>query len=253
MTFPVHIPILLYHNVNEHSGGSTTSPAIFLKHLQWLADSGWKSLTLEEFESMVSGTLRAEPRRFLLTYDDGSVDLPYCAEVMESFEFTGVAFLITNHMQKQSSDCISIDDVRRLSQRKVLEFQSHTHKHVRVEKMPGGLEELSNDLIKSKTWLEKELGLASSSIRHLAWPWGQCTPEMEGMAREIGFEWQYLVQRGLVTKTADQLRLPRICADGMSLERFSFLMTLLSHRMTGQIINHFYGRIRKVRHGVAYW
>ena len=253
MSSSIHVPVLLYHEVNERGGVASTSPALFRGHLQWLARRGWKSLTLAEFAAMVTGKMPAEPRRFLLTYDDGSSDLTYCASVMEEFGFTGIAFVITGRIASADPDCISPDEARRMLQKGIMEFQSHTHRHVRVDSTPTDLEDLASDLRQSRAWFEKELGLPSSAIKHLAWPWGQCTPEMERMARQMGFDWQYLVQRGAVTRAAMQLRLPRLCADGMPLNRFSFWMTLLSSGVGGRFTNYLYGPVRRLRHGIAYW
>lgn len=146
MSASIHIPVLLYHPVNDQPSTTTTQPVVFRAHLQWLAERGWRSLTLAEVEAAVSGRKRAEPRRFLLTYDDGSTDLTNCAEETEVFGFTGIAFLITGRMQQADSGCIATADAQRLAQRGTLEFQSHTHRHVRIGQSTAGREKLVADL-----------------------------------------------------------------------------------------------------------
>jgi peptidoglycan/xylan/chitin deacetylase (PgdA/CDA1 family) len=189
----------------------------------------------------------------LLTYDDGLPDLTHCAAEMEAFGFTGVAFLITGRMQQADPGCIATDDARRLAQRGTLEFQSHTHRHERVEQSAAGMEALAADLSASRAWFQEALGMPQDAIRHLAWPWGRCTPEMESMARDMGFDWQYLVQRGSVTHGSTQLRLPRLCADAMPAAQFAKWMTLMSSRPGGQLTNYLFGGIRRMRHGMGYW
>jgi peptidoglycan/xylan/chitin deacetylase (PgdA/CDA1 family) len=253
MSRPIHIPILLYHKVNEKSRSTTTRPGVFRAHLQWLAERGWRSLTLAEFEAVVAGQQPAEPKRFLLTYDDGSSDLIHCTAEMEAFGFTGVAFLITGRIQQADPQCISAADAVHLAQQGTLEFQSHTHRHEHIEGSTRGLEDLVVDLTESRTWFEEVLGMPQEAMRHLAWPWGECTPNMESTACEMGFDWQYLVQRGSITHASTQLRLPRLCADGMSAAKFSNWMTLMSSRPGGQLLNYLFGTIRRARHGMAYW
>lgn len=247
------IPVVLYHHVNTQASATTTHPLTFRAHLQWLAERGWHSLSLDEFEAAVLGHAPAGRRRFLLTYDDGSPDLSHCAAEMEVFGFKGVAFLITGRVQEGDAGCISTDEVARLARRGTLTFQSHTHRHVRVGASAEELRRQADDLAASRAWLAQTLDCAPDSIRHLAWPWGYCTPAMERLARDVGFEWQYLVQRGAITRAGRQLRLPRLCADGMSTTQFARWMTLAASSSGGEVMNHLYGPIRCLRHGMAYW
>jgi len=253
MSASVHIPVLLYHHVNGRPGATTTHPSVFHAHLRWLADRGWRSVTLAEFEAAVAGRATLGPRRFLLTYDDGSPDLILCASQMRVFGFTGVAFLNTGRVQREDPGCLSSADALLLAKQGTLEFQSHTHEHARFDPSGDGLKKLAVSLSASRLWLEQALGLRQDAICHLAWPWGHCTPEMESMAREMGFGWQYLVQRGMVTRTATPLRLPRLCVDGMSAAQFSNWMTLLSFRSGGELANLVFGSVRHIRHGMGYW
>lgn len=253
MPAPLQIPVLLYHQVNEKPGATTTTPEIFRTHLQWLAEHGWRSLRLDEFEAAIEGRARPGRHRFLLSYDDGSADLARCAVEMERFGFTGTAFLITGRQRANDDASLSTAAVVDLALRGTLEFQSHTERHVRVSPDPAGLDELAEDLANSRGWLADTLNVPVESVKHLAWPWGQCTPEMEVLARDLGFRWQYLVQRGSVTRGGQQLRLPRLCADGMSLPQFSRWMRLMESHAGGQFVNHLFGPLRRMRHGLAYW
>lgn len=253
MSVPVHIPVLLYHRVNKTPSATTTSPEVFRSHLEWLAENGWRSLRLDEFEAAVGGRTAPGNRRFLLTYDDGSADLAKCADEMARFDFTGVAFLITGRQRVADPASLATSEVVKLASSGTFEFQSHTERHVRITPDRSGLDALAEDLQSSRGWLVKTLNVPEKSVRHLAWPWGQCTPEMESLANELGYGWQYLVQRGVVTHGSRQVRLPRMCADGMSLTQFSRWMTVMGSRPGGQLVNHLFGPIRRVRHGLAYW
>lgn len=253
MSVPVHIPVLLYHQVNDRPGATTTTPETFSAHLQWLAEHGWRSLRLDEFEAAIEGRAKVGGRRFLLTYDDGSADLTRCAAEMERCGFTGAAFLITGRQRSNDPQSLATAEVVNLASRGTLEFQSHTERHVRVASGPDGLDALAEDLASSRAWLIETLDVPQEAVRHLAWPWGQCTAEMETLARDLGFRWQYLVQRGVVSHGQQQVRLPRLCADGMSLSQFSRWMSLVASRPGGQLVNHLFGPIRRMRHGLAYW
>ena len=253
MPASVHIPVLLYHQVNDRPGATTTPLDTFRAHLQWLAQQGWRSLTLGEFEAAIDGRANVGKRRFLLTFDDGPVDLTQCAIEMERFGFTGTAFLITGRHRAGDDGSLATADVANIAARGTLEFQSHTERHVRIAPGKDGLAALAEDLERSRIWLMETLGVPPESVCHLAWPWGQCTPEMEALARDLGYRWQYLVQRGAVTRSGQPVRLPRLCADAMSLSQFSRWMRLMASRPGGQLVNYLFGPVRRARHGLAYW
>lgn len=246
------IPVLLYHQVGERAAPGATPTAVFRAHLDWLARHGWRSLTLREFEAAVRGQEPAGARRFLLTFDDGCADLTDIAGCLEAFGFTGTAFLITGRQRAGDAAYLAPAAVRSLAARGTLEFQSHTDRHVRVAPGAAGLDALARDLADSRAWLADALDCPQAAVRHLAWPWGACTPAMEALARELGFDWQYLVQSGAVTRAAGTLRLPRLCADGMPLPAFTRWMSLLSSAPGARLANLTFGTVRRLRHGMAY-
>ena len=75
---------------------------------------------------------------------------------------------------------------------------------------------------------------------------------MESLARALGYDWQYLVQNGAVTRAAGRLRLPRLCADGMPLRVFARWMSVLSTGAGARLANLSFGTVRRLRHGMAY-
>jgi peptidoglycan/xylan/chitin deacetylase (PgdA/CDA1 family) len=195
--------------------------------LSWLADRGFRSLSLAEFESAVRGA-DVGSRRFLLTFDDGSADLPRCAEMMRPFGFSGVAFLITDRVGRDSA-CATWPDVVGLARSGTMEFQSHSHTHVRWDFSDNGKQQVAEELRASRELLASQLNVSNAAIRHLAWPWGRCSHAFEAIAIEAGFGWQYLVQYGSVIRNRMQLRLPRLCADGMTLDRCVRMISWMSN------------------------
>ena len=71
-------------------------------------------------------------------------------------------------------------------------------------------------------------------------------------ARDLGFTWQYLVQRGALTITGEQVRLPRLCADGISTAQLAAWMSVFASRGGTRLTNKIFGAIRKHRRGLAY-
>jgi peptidoglycan/xylan/chitin deacetylase (PgdA/CDA1 family) len=243
------LPILLYHQVKEPAEGLYTPPALFEQHLAWLAEHGYRSVRLEELEAAIATRGgRPEGKRVLITFDDGYADLASTvAPALKRHGFTGVAFLITNTMGRTHIDW---NQARTLAAEGTLEFQSHSHTHKPWDAAAAHV--VRDDLATSVDLLMAELGLPRSAFRHVAWPWGRSNPGWEAAARDLGLVYQHIVQRGAVTKVGQTERLPRICVDGSSLERFRQWVTLLSSPLGARACNRVFATIRRSRHGAGY-
>ena len=235
MKFP--IPILLYHGFGNQSSSSLVGLDLFSRHLDWLTHNGWRSLNLAEFEAAVLGDHDFGSRRFLITFDDNSPLLGQYASEMKSRGFSGAAFVITGKFEHSEAGWLSFDAAAELVRNGTLEACSHTHRHVAVGSRPEELEALREDLQNSRVFLSERLGVAAESLRHLAWPWGRCTADMEAMADSLGFRWQYQARRGTVTHCNRTLRLPRFVADGLSVHRFARTINFYSSRLGSLLTN----------------
>jgi len=235
MKFP--IPILLYHAFGNQSSSSIGGLDLFSSHLDWLSHNGWRSLTLTEYEAACAGSHDAGSRRFLITFDDNSPLLGQYASEMKVRGFSGTAFLITGKFEFPEAGWLSFDAAAELVRNGTLEVCSHTHRHVAVGSRPEEPEALRADLQNSRVFLSERLGVAAGSLRHLAWPWGRCTADMEAMADSLGFRWQYQARRGTVTHCNRTLRLPRFVADDLSGSRFARMMNLYGSRLGSLVMN----------------
>lgn len=244
------LPILLYHHVNDSGEGGATRPADFAAQMRWLADGGYRSVRLDELEAALLRGLDLGPRRFLLSFDDGSADLRECAGLLQACGFSAVAFLITAKVGTPGR-FLAWEDLPRL-QAAGFEFQSHSHTHTRWPLDATGENTLAAELETSRTLLMQHLGSSAGQQRHLAWPWGRCTAAFEQRARHLGYDFQYLVQRGAVVVPGLTLRLPRLGCDGMSPARLALWMRLLSHGTGARLCNAAFGSVRRARQGIGY-
>ncbi len=246
------IPILLYHKINDnHIDDLSTPVSVFDAQLAWLAERGYRSLTLESFEQQLkSPRSPAADKTFLLTFDDGYVDLARnAAPILRRHGFTATAFLITSEI---SGTHLDWDDVRGLANEGLIEFQSHSHTHTHWDESAAGHATFTKDLADSLDILSSEIRLPRTTFRHLAWPWGHCTTAWEAIATRMGLRYQHIVQRGAVTRNEATIRLPRICFDGVSTNAFKAWMSVLSSRAGALACNKVFGTVRQRRHGVGY-
>lgn len=257
------IPILLHHRIDAHGDRFSTHPESFERELAWLAERGYRALSLAEFDrALVGRTGRVPHKCFLLTFDDGYADLAaVVAPTLRRYGFTGVAFVITGRCDAGGSENavgpgerahLSWAEVRAIASEGTLEFQSHSHSHVRWPVVPGSEQAVATDLGASVDVLTAELRLPRAAFRHLAWPWGRCTEAWERSALALGLTHQHLVQRGAITRTGQTTRLPRLCLDGASTRSFRGWMRLLASPAGARACNRLFGTVRASRHGLGY-
>ena len=257
----------------------STSPELFERQLAWLADHGYRTLSLEAFEYAMSGRCAPPAKSVMITFDDGFDDLgTVAAPLLRMHGFTAVAFLITgwcsdaqatsNHyaadgrveagrrlesvVSPSVGKPITWRTVREIAAEGTISFQSHTHSHVEWDSGASARELLRADLLVSLETIAAELRLPKGSFRHIAWPWGRCNPEWERIAASLGFDHQYIVQRGAVTRTDTSIRLPRICMDGASRNSFAAWLPILASAGGSRLVNRTFGLIRAHRHGIGY-
>jgi peptidoglycan/xylan/chitin deacetylase (PgdA/CDA1 family) len=254
-TYP--IPLLLYHEIGTSAGA--TPPSTFRAHMAYLHRQGIVALSLTDFEEALSDRHLPAMPSVLITFDDGSrTCLTEALPILEEFDFRATAFLITDRMCGGDSglgaygNALTWDEVRALQASGRFAIQSHSHTHSRWPFDETGQVLVKDELRKSREKLAVELHSSIDQFEHVAWPWGRCNQAFETIAEDVGFKYQYLVQRGAVVHSNSKIRLPRLCCDGMSAASFSRWIDTLTTPSGAQIVNHAFGAVRRLRHGMAY-
>lgn len=249
------IPILLYHRIDQEELSTSTAPAVFASHLEWLSEHGWRSLTAAELDFYAARGKCIPAKSFLLTFDDGyesvfSDALP----ILKSLNFGALCFLSTKSIRHavRSDSSVSQGDpgflswqqARELQSGGWMEFHSHTHEHRSLLDLTRS--ELTQDLATSLDCLTHELRLPSSHFRHLAWPWGESHDESRQIAARFGFQYQYTVARSAFLHGASLQNVPRTCYDGATLTNF-IIQFQLQTGMCSSLWHAGYPLARKLR------
>ena len=255
------VPILLYHRIDHSGDPFTTTPEVFDSHLSWLAEENYRSIRPGELDAVLDGKTRPAAKTFMLTFDDGFADLETTvAPMLRRHDFSATAFLITNRVitdlnQAQAGPAdayLSWASARSLASDGLFDFHSHTHSHQQWP-FESDAALVVEDIETSVAMLADELGRPRKELTHLAWPFGRASQEWEEAARTAGLSTQYIVQRGAVNRAGRQLRLPRLMADGYSLNTLKGWMSLLTNQPGTYGCNQMFGRMRELRHrGVGY-
>ncbi len=184
------VPILCYHRIRDikmpskASMGYEVTLAQFKAHMKVLSDSGYHSITPDEYYNyLVYGTELPE-KPVMITYDDTREEHYTVAKAeMEKYGFKGVFFIMTisinrpNYMSKAQIKQLS-DDGHVVA--------SHSWDHKRVDRLQGN--DWTEQFDKPRKQLEEITG---KQIAYFAYPFGiwsqEAIPEIKSRNYKMSF------------------------------------------------------------------
>jgi len=218
------VPVLMYHHV---APGREVSPGGFSAQMRWLADKGYRTLSLAEFAGFLNGSVNVPRKSVLITFDDGYADNYICAyPALKEQGFRATVFLTTSRLtegpvrptlaeggaapdtladERGPAGFLTWAEAAKMSADGVFELGSHTHTHKNFDKavsygdMAGELR-LSCGLISEKT------GAAPVSV---AWPWGEYEEAWLPLAEAAGCRLAFTTLSGPNCPGDDPLRIRR--------------------------------------------
>lgn len=180
--------VLVYHTISAPVepllADADISPARFEQQLQWLAR--WRRVApLEE-------TLHPAARRRLvaLTFDDGFRDnLTVALPLLEKYRMPMTIFVTAGFLGRDGY--LSTDELRELSQHKLITVGAHGLWHRHFNQLSPV--DARFELVESRRLLADITG---KHVDLLAWPYGECTPELERLSEETGYRASWSVWKG---------------------------------------------------------
>ncbi|KLU23747.1 hypothetical protein EOS_24190 [Caballeronia mineralivorans PML1(12)] len=217
----------MYHHISTSPGMITVSPDHFAAQMAYLAQAGYRTVGANQLSAYLAGA-SLPAKSVVLTFDDGYLDnWVHAHPVLQRHGFTALCFLVTSwpgdgaprahaHLGDELPELLNHHEGERAiengeADRAILrwseidamrhagtfEFHSHTHSHVRWDKVAPNREEkcvaLKRDLLAARAALETRLGGASD---HLCWPQGYYDDDYRRVARETGFRHFYTCEMG---------------------------------------------------------
>jgi peptidoglycan/xylan/chitin deacetylase (PgdA/CDA1 family) len=177
----------------------TTPEAEFERHLNWLAENGWRTAFLDDVvDALERGHVPA--RTVVLTIDDGDRSfVEYAVPVLRRHGFVATLFLLTGRVGEEDwndLDFVDWDTLRALEAEGILRVESHTHRmHTKIRTEEGltprylveveqDPELVRRDLVASREAIRRELGREAG---FLAWPFGYSRADVDSLARAVGY------------------------------------------------------------------
>lgn len=179
--------VLVYHTISSPPepmlGDIDVSPERFERQLGWL--SRWRNVvTLNE-------TLRSRRKRQVaITFDDGFRDnLTVALPLLERFRLPMTLFVTAGFVDREQY--LSAEELRELSRHPLITIGAHGLWHRHFNRLAS--DDARFELVESRRMLEE---ITSNTVDLLAWPFGECTPELETLSAECGYRAAWSVWKG---------------------------------------------------------
>ena len=199
------VPILCYHHIKEvdvlpkNTAGYTVTASKFKDHMKVLADSGYKTITPEEYYQYLTVGAALPEKPVMITYDDTDEEQFSIAKPeMDKYGFKGVYYIMT----------ISIGRPRYMTKEQIKQLSdeghviaSHTWDHSRVDRyvvgermiQDGKRQKKFNDWDVQLTQTRKKLEeITGKQIEYFAYPFGiwskEAIPEIQKRGYKMAFQ-----------------------------------------------------------------
>lgn len=204
------VPILMYHQVRDLTASATAddriwtvSPASLAAQLNYLAEKGYTTISLDQLMDGMSGQTALPPKPVVITFDDGwKTQYTNALPLLKKNNQTATFYIVTSYMGYGAYfDWAMTTDVLKSG----MTIASHTVNHKSLSSLAAA--EMDKELRDSKSALETKLGI---SVAHLAYPNGAFNDTVAAAAKRAGYRTATTINPAFVKNPVSALTLPRI-------------------------------------------
>jgi len=186
------VPVLCYHRLREWKPNEKASMkayivplANFKAQIKMLADSGYHTITPDEYYAYLAYGASLPSKPVMLTFDDTSEEHYAVAfPEMQKYGFKGTFFIMTVSLGRPGY--MTKEQVKELSDKGQV-IASHTYDHHNVKQYEG--EDYDNQMLKPKEKLEAIIG---KKVDYFAYPFGEwkaaAIPELQKRNYKAAFQ-----------------------------------------------------------------
>ncbi|MBU4467562.1 MAG: polysaccharide deacetylase family protein [Candidatus Omnitrophica bacterium] len=189
----------------------------------------WKPVSLLDLVSWIEGKMSLPRRAVVVTFDDGTEDnFTHAFPILSKYRIPATIFLSPGSI---TFNTLKLDQIIQMHDNGIT-FGSHTYSHRYLPSL--SLEQVHQELRKSKEWLEKLI----RPIEFLSYPAGGFTSEIVTIARKVGYRAACTTNRGLKRHPINPWALRRLTMHNRATSSFGMFI-----RCSG-----YYGINRRIRH-----
>lgn len=161
------VPVLCYHRIeNGRNDDYTVTPATFDAHMKVLSDSGYHSISPDQYYDYLVYNKELPAKPVMITFDDSRVEhSTIAAPVMEKYGFRGVFFIMTITYNKKNY--MTTEQIAGLAKAGHT-IGLHSWDHTKATKYDND-SILKENIIDPRKKLEEIIGLP---VNYFAYPYG---------------------------------------------------------------------------------
>ncbi|WP_058952968.1 polysaccharide deacetylase family protein [Clostridium tyrobutyricum] len=199
------VPVLMFHSIDYEKGNELRIPKdAFREKMKFLKDSGYTTLTLNEFYKFIEENKPVSEKSVLITFDDGYEDnYTNAYPVLKEFGLHATIFVITSTVDKDSGYLTS-NQLREMN-RNGIDIESHTVNHDDLDKL--SYEKQLETLRNSKESLENIL---NKKIDYIAYPFGHFNQNTIKAVQVSGYKMAFTTESGWGNKSQGIYKLHRV-------------------------------------------
>lgn len=188
--------LLVYHQISDlppklDPYRISVPPEAFARHMAYLAENNYTSLTLADAAEKMRAGEPLPPRSIVITFDDGYRDnYTNALPVMREYGMTGTIFLVADRVGTSAEwdgdigrqlPLMTWDEIREMRDYGV-EFGSHTRTHPPLDTLEP--DKIQWELATSKQIIEDNLG---EPVKTLAYPYENFNQQIIDITAECGY------------------------------------------------------------------
>lgn len=220
------VPVMMYHFFYDAEtdkptkGTNSHSIQSVREQLQFLWESGYVTITMDELYEWLNGNIELPRRCILLTSDDGQDNFFELVQPeLHKYGFIATSFVITSY-RKNIPYKLTLPNI---------ELHSHTHNMHRGQIASGGIPD-NRGMMQGVSVEEGVKDLKQSveilnGTQYFAYPFGTYGGNSKKILSEAGFRLAFTTHGGVVRRGDDPLQLNRLRVSGsMSLSNYKALI-----------------------------
>lgn len=184
------IPVLLYHRILSTPTNEWTDTSVdnFKKHMQYLDDNGFTTLTAEQYVDIMNGATAPE-KPILLTFDDGTPDfVTNTVPILNEHGMNAVQFLISGWIDGGYS--MSKEQLQTLANNPNISIQNHTVNHAENTWKNINEDDASAEIASANEFISNITG---KDPIFLAYPYGEYNAAAQAAAKANGIKYSFKV------------------------------------------------------------
>jgi len=219
------IPILMYHHLTEEEPpdrlGEIISVDLFRKQMQLLKSKGFNTISASQLRDYLYFGAKLPKNPILITFDDGyESNYTLAFPVLEELKMKAVINIIVSSRGKKPGEFqhFTWDEAKTMLDSGLIEIGSHTYDlhNYTIQLQPNEdiaiyEDRIFNDFLISKNSIQNNLNIQPFIFTY---PYGMYNGYSQAIALDLGFDMQFTVNAGIVTRESNPLALERINVRG---------------------------------------